>query len=270
MILEKKFKFNINFITLTLPASQEHSDDEIKSVALNNFLNICRKRYNLGEYVWKAESQINGNIHFHIVTDTYIRYDKIQEAWNSSVELLTCGNVETKKMEGYVTRFANKIGHRFPNSTDVHSVKHVKKIASYISKYMSKNRSFHCIGELRIIDGKEKEILYGSDQYRNEEGGKKKGKVIANIIAGPCRRIQGKLWFLSRGLSQCKPVRINEDEHQFLDVQTVIRRGDLHEFKTDFCTNFYGNVYQVCDEYAPWITELMRTVPEKKIKEKKL
>jgi hypothetical protein len=245
--LQKRFSFLINFITLSLPSAQIHSDDEIKKVCLESFLDKCRKYINLKNYVWKAEAQLNGNIHFHIVTDTYIRYDKIQEWWNDSVNLL-----------GYVDRFEKKVGHRHPNSTDVHSVKHVKKVASYIAKYMSKNRAFKCIGELRLIKGKEVEILYGSDQYRREEAGKKEGKVIANIIAGPIRKTTGKLWYLSRSLSGCKGIRINEDDHNFIDIQTLIQKSNLHEFSTDFCTNYYGKVATASKVYAPWLYELMQ------------
>lgn len=260
--LKKRFHFRINFITLTLPAAQFftndhgitgalHSDDEIKKVCLNNFLNLCRQQFGLKNYVWKAEAQLNGNIHFHLVTDTYIRYDRVQELWNQSVELL-----------GYVTRFKEKIGHSHPNSTDIHSVKHVKKIANYVSKYMSKNRAFKCIGELRNIQGKTVEIYYGTDQYRREAADKKEGKVIGHIIDGPIRKIEGRLWFLSRSLSKCKPIRINETDYQFEDLQTVIQKGDLFQFNTDFCFNYYGKVASACKNWAPWLYQLMKTNPE--------
>lgn len=229
--LQKRFHFKINFITLTLPSEQIHSDDEIKKKALNNFLDNCRKTHNLKNYIWKAEKQLNGNIHFHLVTDCYIRYDKIQSLWNDSINLL-----------GYVDRFKEKIGHSNPNSTDVHSIKHVKRIANYVAKYMSKNRAFKCIGELREIDGKQIEILYGTDQYRKEEGGKKEGKVLACTIAGPCKPVAGRLWFLSRSLSQCQPIRVEEDFYNFKTLEGIIQTGRLKEISTDWSINYYGNV----------------------------
>jgi hypothetical protein len=258
VLLNKTFSFLINFITLTLPAKQIHSDDEIKKRCLNNFLDVCRKEYGLANYVWKAEAQINGNIHFHLVTDCYIRYDNIQRIWNQSVDLLTAPEGHEERGMSYIDRFEQKIGHRNPNSTDVHSVKHVRKIASYISKYMSKNRAFHCIGELREHKGKRFEILYGSDEYRLEEGGQKVGKVVGNVIAGPVRRLTGRQWFLSRSLSQCKAVKINEDEHEFKDLSTIIQKGGLHQFNTDFCFNYYGKVDSTCKKFAPWLSDMIR------------
>lgn len=238
--LNKSFTFRINFITLTLPTEQRHTDEEIKRVCLNNWLNTMRVSKCLGEYIWKAETQINGNIHFHLVTDSYIRYDRIQEVWNNSLELL-----------GYITEFERKIGHRHPNSTDVHSVKHVRKITSYISKYMSKNRLYKSIGELRQEKGQTFEILYGSDEYRAEEPNKKRGKVIGHVIAGPCRRIEGKQWYLSRGLSKCKPLHIDEDNFDFREIQKIIQHGNLHFVEREFCHNYYGEVLSNMKKLSP-------------------
>ena len=73
------FYFKINFITLTLPFSQlEISDQEIKRELLNPFLQLLRNRYNFDSYVWKAEAQKNGNIHFHITSNTYIPHEELR------------------------------------------------------------------------------------------------------------------------------------------------------------------------------------------------
>ena len=71
-----------------------------------------------------------------------------------------------------------------------------------MAKYMAKTRSFCKIGELRLIKGKQVEVLYGSEQYRLEEGGKKNGKVIGSIISGPLRKIEGRLCLAGRGSIQ--------------------------------------------------------------------
>jgi hypothetical protein len=54
----------VTFITLTLPSKQIHTDNEIKSKCLNQFL-IEISRYNyISNYVWRAEYQKNiiGNV----------------------------------------------------------------------------------------------------------------------------------------------------------------------------------------------------------------
>jgi len=132
----KLFKFKLNFITLTLPSPQKTvSDKEIKH-CLDNWIKRAKRKHNLKSYVWRAERQENGNLHFHIITDTYIHYEKIRNDWNSVINAL-----------GFVDRFVEKNGNKIPNSTDVHSIKKIKNLSQYFVKYMSKK---HKEGEAPI------------------------------------------------------------------------------------------------------------------------
>lgn len=228
---QQAFTFRINLITLTLPAKQAHKDEEITKVCLNNFLNVCRKNAGLENYLWRAEAQLNGNIHYHITTDIFIHHTLVRKWWNQSVQLL-----------GYVSQFKKKFGHDNPNSTDIHSVKHVRRIAAYISKYLAKDKTFLPIGELREHKGKRFEVLYGSDQYRKELRNQKKGKVVGSIIAGPVRKLSGRLWFCSRSVSKSKPLIINEHAYQWTALQDVIKMGEFFSRKTDFVHCYYGGV----------------------------
>ena len=124
----RKFRFNIGFVTLTLSASQVHSDKVIKKTLLHQFLTEARWRWGVIHYVWKSERQKNGNIHFHIVTDKFIPYKELRDCWN---------RIQSKL--GYVSRFCCAYGHSDPNSTDIHSVKNIKNVSAYIKKYMSKH-----------------------------------------------------------------------------------------------------------------------------------
>jgi len=119
--LKKWFYFKLNFITLTLSDVQHHSDVEIKNLMLNNFLTRLRQLHNVTMYVWRAETQANGNIHFHIITNVFIHYDVIRKLWNSIL-----------KYHGYCNNHDN------PNSTDVHSCKRIRNLAAYLVKYFSK------------------------------------------------------------------------------------------------------------------------------------
>jgi len=67
-------KYKLTFITLTLPSKQAHTDEEIKKVPFANFLQTLRRKYNMKYYIWKAEKQNNGNIHFHIITNSFIHH----------------------------------------------------------------------------------------------------------------------------------------------------------------------------------------------------
>lgn len=166
------FKFKVNFITLTLPFPQkEITDQAIKKDLLNPFLTYLRKEWKVKNYVWKAKAQENGNIHFHLITDTYIPHENIRWRWNRIIEnkgwmehytskfnkmslkdykkyYQSKGIKDLKKIQKMF--FAGKAnGWRNPNSTDVHSIKGIKNIAAYVATYMAKKEE-----DKRPINGK--------------------------------------------------------------------------------------------------------------------
>jgi hypothetical protein len=116
---------NHTFITLTLSSRQVHCDKTIKRECLNHFLIYLKRHYGAVNYIWKAELQKNGNIHYHIITDKYIPHQELRELWNMAQNRLS-----------YVDMFEQ---HRNPNSTDIHSLKRVRNVMSYVGKYMSKS-----------------------------------------------------------------------------------------------------------------------------------
>jgi hypothetical protein len=150
----------LSFVTLTLSSQQIHSDNDIKRDILEPFLNDCRKRWKVVNYIWRAERQENGNIHFHLITDRFIWWNDLRNTWNYFQERF-----------GYVSRYrvamqkfhANgfqiredlkskwSISRQYaawlqgirsdwnsPNSTDVHSLKSIVSVRSYITKYITK------------------------------------------------------------------------------------------------------------------------------------
>ncbi len=123
----KIIQFKVAFITLTLPSKQEHPDTEIINRCLNSLLIECKKFYNVKNYVWRAEKQKNGNLHFHILFDAFVPWYQLRDRWNRIINKL-----------GYVDRFQEKHGHTTPNSTDIHSTRRIKNIKAYLVKYMAK------------------------------------------------------------------------------------------------------------------------------------
>lgn len=122
------YKFKVNFITLTLPAPQGNvSDRALKTRCLDPWIKRMRRNFKLNNYVWRAERQQNGNLHFHFATDTWIRYDHIRDHWNACLQQFD-----------FIDRFEQKHGHRNPNSTDVHAIWKVKNLTQYFIKYMTK------------------------------------------------------------------------------------------------------------------------------------
>lgn len=124
---KRHFKFRLSFITLTLSAKQIHSDRVIKKELLNQFLIEARKRWKVYNYLWRAETQKNGNIHFHLTCDKFLPWWEVKNVWN---------RIQNKLH--YVDRFHEKFPGRTPNSIDAKSIKHVHNIAAYLAKYCSK------------------------------------------------------------------------------------------------------------------------------------
>lgn len=121
--LKKYFNFRINFVTLTLPSLQEHSDSEIHNKIFKSFIRYWLTRNPNLLYVYKAEVQDSGNLHYHLTTNSFIHHKVLRKLWNKACNLL-----------GYIDRC--KVDN--PNSTDVHATKAVKNIAGYLCSYVSK------------------------------------------------------------------------------------------------------------------------------------
>lgn len=119
----KYFTYRVNFITLTLSSRQVHSDEWILKNMLEPFLRKIRTKFPGSFYVWKAETQDNGNIHFHVNTNVFIHHSNLRTMWN-----------DIQKKHGYVKNFRTEN----PNSTDVKAVKNADALGAYMFKYMSK------------------------------------------------------------------------------------------------------------------------------------
>lgn len=152
--------FKVCFLTLTLPSAQIHSSAEIVEKCLQPFLEVLRKRLKMQNYVYRMEFQSNGNIHFHLATDTYIDYFFAKKHWNRICEMLGYVSRYSEAMQKlsyneYFARYsqggkiANAVvykrwlkgrasGWADPNSVDVKNAKSSDNIGWYISKYFSK------------------------------------------------------------------------------------------------------------------------------------
>lgn len=162
----KKFVFRINFITLTLPAPQrEVTDKQLKKSCLDPWLKHAKRNFNLRNFVWRAERQKNGNLHFHIVSDCYVHYMKLRESWNHQLAKFH-----------FLDEYHAKHNKWNPNSTDVHSVNNIRDLSRYISKYMSKLKKqdqriegavWDCSKNLKRKDSVEFEIDSSTHQMIN-------------------------------------------------------------------------------------------------------
>ena len=127
-ISSKQRQKQMVFFTLTLPAKQVHTDNEIKRQVLNKFIIICQRKGLFEQWFWRAEKQKNGNIHFHFLIDTYFDKKQLQSVWNSCLEPL-----------GYINEFEKKYNHRNPPTTQIQVVPNGQNIIDYVIKYVGKN-----------------------------------------------------------------------------------------------------------------------------------
>jgi hypothetical protein len=116
------------FITLTLSSKQIHCDKILKRELLNKFLIQCSRDYNMKNFIWKAEVQGNGNLHYHILTEVYIPWRELRTKWNKIQDEFD-----------YLADYKKKFNNTDPNSTDIHGLKKIKNVLAYVGKYMSKN-----------------------------------------------------------------------------------------------------------------------------------
>jgi hypothetical protein len=216
----KTFKFKLSFITLTLASQQKHSDHEIKTKLLNQFLIEARKKWHVVNYLWRAEPQKNGNIHFHILCDRFVPWSELRDCWNRIQNKL--GYVDRYREErrefhkgGFrvrqellskwdyknqlrAYRTGSKKDWNSPNSTDIHSVVRIKNLPQYLAKYCTKN-----------------------------EGG---------------RKIEGNLWNLSASLSNIKGASEVVDSFMGEELTKICQSfpGEIH--KHDYYTIMYVSV----------------------------
>lgn len=127
---KSKDQRRLTFVTLTLSATQRHDDKWIKKNMLELFMKRLQYNYKVVNYFWKAEVQKNGNLHFHLVLDTYIPFISIQSNWN-----------EIQRACGYLDNYFAMNGHYAAPSTHVRQLSAMNDGIGYAMKYCSKNDS---------------------------------------------------------------------------------------------------------------------------------
>lgn len=203
---QHNFLFRLAFITLTIPYPQLHSDDYVKEHMLQPFLYWLNRYYNC-LYVWKAESQLNGDIHFHITIDTFIHWKSIRAKWNTILS-----------KHGYCKVYQDGSNDKGNAATQVKAVRNVAQCARDIGGYMSK-----------------KDEVTKKDQkaIEDEQPGYKEAQVHCkfNPELKPEKQntywykrvIEGRLWGCSENLSGIN-VFIDETDSYFQKEERIFFR----------------------------------------------
>lgn len=124
--LEKSKKF-LAFYSISFPCGLS---DEIAHKIYNTWLTRCRKACGLKSYLWIAERQGNGTIHFHLLTNDFMPIKKVNGFMASCLASEKAKGIEVLK----------EINIEKYNGVDVKKVdKNRKSLIGYLTKYITKN-----------------------------------------------------------------------------------------------------------------------------------
>jgi len=247
------FNFKVAFITLTLPAQQKQCTAEITNNLFNQFLTEVRQRTNMHNYVWRLEFQKNGNVHYHMVTDTYLDYFFLLPIWNrilskagyiaeytakhQNLSLMQYNSAYNSKgttpFETIAKRYAKGCQNKWeqPNTIDIKSVISKKSISNYISKYFSKNA----------------------------EGGS-----ICNNLDTLENSKALRLWFCSRSLSKLESITDYCEAVKY-DIFTMVKDiPKVREYISQYARVFYFEVFNVLGEVRIFIEKLLKNYANEK------
>jgi len=249
------FNRHFTFVTLTLPAEQMHTDKELHSKALNRFIQHLKRKHKLINYLWRAERQKNGNLHYHIICDTGIHWQPLRSAWNDIMRDL--GYIDKYRQNQQLHHSAGFRLHRDklkywpadkqlkayqegvscnwsnPNSTDIHSLKKVKDVAKYISKYCTKS---DLVDELQKVTKAHDESQISLENFEIE-----KARLMQEIEA---TKINGRVWGCSDNIKELKDAKILECAEMYQLLQKIVDDQQTKAILRDECQIYYCNNLQ--------------------------
>lgn len=119
--------FRINFVTLTMSSWKKKHEEEGYEALLKPMLRTFREKYGVKDYLWKAERQQSGRLHYHLATTEFIHAHQMEQRWN-----------QLQWRAGHLDDYAKKYNSYRPPSTQVHSVENLKSTAAYLTEYLAK------------------------------------------------------------------------------------------------------------------------------------
>lgn len=144
------------FCTLTFISE---TDDKTAQIILNKFLTTLRSDFEKLQYLWCAESQENGNIHFHLIINRRLPIHKFNALWvlqqyNAGLRFYNQDEQFEIPIEEIKVRYDNTIAGKktgtiqeILNPVDVKKIKSINSLSGYLTKYITKgnSRPFNCL-----------------------------------------------------------------------------------------------------------------------------
>lgn len=210
----KMFYHQFSFITLTVSSPKNITARQGYDLLLAPMLDWLRKTKNVKTYIWKAELQKRGQLHYHITSPALIHYKEIRDKWNY-----------LQREAGLLDEYAQEHGHYDAPSTDIAETRQVRNIDRYLIKELSKSLS--AIQVAAIKEAREKVKAGGLTAQEAQE-------EIQRIAAEKIRTV-GKIWDCSTDLSGVNyfATYLTQNHESMIDCwieQGVARKkiGDFH------------------------------------------
>lgn len=127
-VTQRTINFKMAFMTLTIPDDTIITANQAYNQLLKPFLRVMRRKHQMHSYIWKAELQERGQIHYHLTLNTFIPMHYIQNEWNKIIVTA-----------GYADNFYKQFGHWNPPSTHIRRVTNYNRLEEYLVKYCTKN-----------------------------------------------------------------------------------------------------------------------------------
>jgi len=201
-VTKRRQKFKLSFITLTVSAHDpiEHSEGhKALKVWLQHFKRPWHRRKmseSMKTYIWKAELQERGQIHYHVITNAWLHLAEIRRVWN-----------DLQKARGWTQDYFAQHRSHDPNSTDVHSIYKIKDVGRYLSKYI------------------------GKQQYKASPANPEAGFPALMVPIA----LDAKVWGCSEDLKGKKRFSCEMDKWTFLSMKSAEESDILRKFETEHC-----------------------------------
>lgn len=148
------------FYTITFPFG---ISDDLAYQLLNTWLTRCRKSAGLKSYLWVAERQKNGTLHFHLITNNYMKIGVVNEFMKISLfnakekGLLKCRDNAIRRYNGVdVDNLYQPKKRKSKNQRHSRS-QAMDKLSYYLTKYVTKNDTsskrlpWHCSRDISAL-----------------------------------------------------------------------------------------------------------------------
>ena len=241
------YNFKVNFLTLTLPSKQVHNTEFITKNCFNQFLTEIRQQFQMENYVWRLEFQGNRNLHYHIVTDTYIDFNIARSIWNRILNKY-----------GYVKAYTDKFSKMSLTDYAMNTNKSEKTDWKLIAERYAKGKR-EGWKNAPSIDVKVCTDDRSIGKYLGKYFGKgKEENPVCNELDTPENSFGIRLWFCSRSLSKLEGIK-DYSEAAEIDFYALLQGSEnVVEKIFDYTKALYFNIKKLSKDLRNIVNDSLK------------